>query len=124
MHEPNGLNADAIRPPGKLVIVEKLKRRPVSQTPPASTKGAAGQHADHDLPGQGPLATATVNLGSESAVADNSRELGVHVPRVKNDAVAEVKFPLCDAAVQKSTAATGTSLMRSWRSVLRPATTA
>ncbi len=70
----------AIRTRGNPVIVEKVKRRPVSQTPAASTKGATGQHADHDLPGQGPLAdtTATVTLGSESAV-DNSREAGAEV---------------------------------------------
>ena len=48
---------------------------------------------------QGPLAdtTALANLGSESAVADNSRDPG----SMNNAAVAKVEFPLCDAAIRK-----------------------
>jgi hypothetical protein len=49
----------------------KAKRRPVSQTPAASMQPAVQQPAAYNLPSQGPLATATVNLGSESAVAEN-----------------------------------------------------
>jgi hypothetical protein len=46
---------------------------------------------------QGPLADtpATVNFRSESAAPETSRELGA------NDHSMEIKFPLCDAAVQK-----------------------
>ena len=62
----------------------------------ASTSGAVPQ-------GQGPLADtpATVKVGGESAAADTSGELGVNGHSRKNAAPAEVKFPLCDAAVQK-----------------------
>jgi len=62
----------------------------------ASTSGAVPQ-------GQGPLAdtTATVNVRSESAAADTSGEPGANGYSMKNAALAEIKFPLCDAAVQK-----------------------
>ena len=62
----------------------------------ASTSGAVPQ-------GQGPLADtpATVKVGSESAAADTSGELGANGYSMKNAALAEIKFPLCDAAVQK-----------------------
>jgi hypothetical protein len=71
--------------------MDKVKRRPVSQTPAASTQPAVQQPAAYNLPRQGPLATATVNLGSESAVAENSREPSANAYSMKNDAVAEVK---------------------------------
>jgi hypothetical protein len=45
--------------------------------------------------------TAVVNPGSEVAVADKSREPGVNTDSMKNDAVVEIKFPRCDAAVRK-----------------------
>ena len=57
-----------------------------------------------DVPqGQGPLTdtTATVNIRSDSAVADTSGEVGANGFNMKNAAIAEIKFPLCDAAVQK-----------------------
>ena len=62
----------------------------------ASTSGAVPQ-------GQGPLADtpATVNVRSESAAADTSGELGANGYSMKNAALAEIKFPLCDAAVRK-----------------------
>ena len=78
-----------------------VKRRPMSEASAARTQAAVQQPADHDLPRQGPLATATVNVGSKSSVADNSQELGADAYSMKNDAVAELQFPLCDAAVQK-----------------------
>ncbi len=43
---------------------------------------------------------ATVNLGSESAVANNSREPGTDARSIKDAVIAEVKFPRCDAAVR------------------------
>ena len=62
----------------------------------ASTSGAMPQ-------GQGPLAdtSATVNVRSESAAADTSGEPGANGYSTKNAALAEIKFPLCDAAVRK-----------------------
>ena len=62
----------------------------------AGTSGAVPQ-------GQGPLADtpATVKVGSESAAADTSGDPGVNGHSGKNAALAEIKFPLCDAAVQK-----------------------
>ncbi len=62
----------------------------------ASTSGAVPQ-------GQGPLADtpATVNVRSESAAADTSGELGANGYSMKNAALAEIKFPLCDAAIRK-----------------------
>ena len=45
------------------------------------------------------LAAATVNVRSESAAADTSGEPGAN--GLKNAAPAEVKFPLCDAAIRK-----------------------
>ena len=53
-----------------------VKRRPMSEASAARTQAAVQQPADHDLPRQGPLTTATVNVGSKSSVADNSQELG------------------------------------------------
>ena len=53
-----------------------------------------------DVPqGQGSL--ATVEVGSDSAAADTSGEPGAFGYGMKNAAPAEIKFPLCDAAVQK-----------------------
>jgi hypothetical protein len=53
-----------------------------------------------DVPqGQGSL--ATVKVGSESAAADTSGEPGAIGYSVKNVARAEIKFPLCDAAVRQ-----------------------
>ena len=62
----------------------------------ASTSGAPQ--------GQGPLAdiTTTVNVRSESAAADTSGEPGANGYSIKNAALAEIKFPRCDAAVRKS----------------------
>jgi hypothetical protein len=76
-------HADAKPRPAKFTIVETIKRRAMSRPLEASTNDAAAAAAS-DVPGPGPLAdtTATVNLGSESAAAD-------------------IKFPLCDAAVGK-----------------------
>ena len=74
MSTPMAFSADTKPTQGKAVTVHKVKRRPVSQTPAASTQPAVQQPAAYNLPSQGPLATATVNLGSESAVAENSRE--------------------------------------------------
>jgi hypothetical protein len=58
------------------------------------------KHVTH---AQGSLAEtiAVANPGSEVAVADKSREPGVNVDSMKNDAAGEVKFPRCDAAVRK-----------------------
>jgi hypothetical protein len=72
-----------------------LKRHlspPLAPPPKASTHGAVRQ-------GHEPLAdtTATVNVRSESAI---SREPGTNAYRMTNAAVAEVKFPRCDAAVR------------------------
>jgi hypothetical protein len=69
----------------------------------AQPNDAVPQPADYNLPGQGPLAdaTGTVNLGSESVVADTSREPGANIYSMKNAAHAEIKFPRCDAAVRK-----------------------
>ena len=53
-----------------------------------------------DVPqGQGSL--ATVEVGSNSAAADTSGEPGAFGYGMKNAAPAEIKFPLCDAAVRK-----------------------
>jgi hypothetical protein len=73
----------------KNVIVEKTKRQPMSRP---VTKGTVRQAADYNLPDRGPLAdaTATINPGSESAVADISREHGM-----KNAALAEVSALRC-----------------------------
>ena len=62
----------------------------------ASTSGAVPQ-------GQGPLpdTPASVNVRSESAAADTSGVLGANGFSMKNAALAEIKFPLCDAAVGK-----------------------
>jgi hypothetical protein len=61
----------------------------------ARTSGAVPQ-------GQGPLADtpATVKVGSQSAAADSSGELAANRSS-ENAAPAEIKFPLCDAAIQK-----------------------
>jgi hypothetical protein len=61
----------------------------------ASTSGAVPQ-------GQGSLpdAPATVNVRSESAAADTSGALAAN-RLSKNPAPAEIKFPRCDASVQK-----------------------
>jgi hypothetical protein len=72
MHKSNDLNADAKLTRASQVIVEKIKRRSVGLRP-----FKTGTH------GSTAAATAADNLGSESAVA-------------------EVKFPLCDAAVRKT----------------------
>ena len=72
MHKSNDLNADAKLTRASQVIVEKIKRRPVVSKP--FKTGIHGSTA---------AAIAADNLGSESAVA-------------------EVKFPLCDAAVRKT----------------------
>lgn len=58
-----------------------------------STTGAVPQ-------GRGADAPATVNVGSESAAADTSGEIAAN-RLSKNAALPEIKFPLCDAAVQK-----------------------
>ena len=52
---------------------------------------------------RGPLANtpATVNVRSESAAADTSGEPGANGYSMKNAALAEIKFPRCDAAVRK-----------------------
>ena len=74
----------------------KLRASPPLAPPlKASTDGAMPQ-------GQGPLAdtTTTVNVRSESAAADTSGEPGANAYRMTNAAVAEVKFPRCDAAVR------------------------
>ena len=62
-----------------------------------STSGAVPQ-------GQGPLSdtAATVKVGSESAAAETSGEPGANVYSTKNAALAELKFPRCNAAVRKT----------------------
>ena len=62
----------------------------------ASTSGAVP-------PGQGSPAdtTGTVNVRGGSVAADTSGEPGARGHSVKNAALAEIKFPRCDAAVQK-----------------------
>ena len=99
-----------------------LKRHvspPLAPQLEASTSGAVPQ-------GQGPLAdtTATVNVRGESAAADTSGELGANGYNVKMPHPPKSNFRFATLQSRRSTAATGTSLMRSWRSVLRPATTA
>jgi hypothetical protein len=81
----------------KNVIVEKTKRQPMSRP---VTKGTVRQAADYNLPDRGPLAdaTATINPGSESALADNSRELDADA--CTKNANAEIEFPRCDAAIR------------------------
>jgi hypothetical protein len=93
---------DAIRRRAKAVVLPKFKRR----TPVRPLQGAQCavlQAGDHGSSDDGPKAdtTAIANTGSEIAVADNSWEPGVNAHGMKNAAVAEVKFPLCNAAVQK-----------------------
>jgi hypothetical protein len=63
------------------VVISKFKHPLPPQD--ASTNHGARQAADYDLP------------------ADNSREPGANACSMKNAAVAEVKFPRCDAAVRK-----------------------
>src|ERR1700731_259937 len=75
-----------------------LKRHvsaPLAPQLKARTSGAVPQ-------GQGPLADtpATVKVGSQSAAADSSGELAANRSS-ENAAPAEIKFPLCDAAIQK-----------------------
>jgi hypothetical protein len=103
MTTTNGLSADAKRTGRKAVVVEKVKRRHALSSLGARTQAPLPQVANCNLPGQGPPAdtTAHVNLGSESAVADNARDPSANARGVNNAAVAEVKFPLCDAAVAK-----------------------
>jgi hypothetical protein len=103
MTTTNGVSADAKRTRTKAVIVEKGRRRPVPGRLGASTQESVPQAVNNNLPRQGPFAdtTAPVNLGSESAVADNVRDPSTNARSVNNAAVAEVKFPLCDAAVRK-----------------------
>jgi hypothetical protein len=75
-----------------------LKRRAIPRWTPqreASTSGAVPQ-------GQGPLADApaTVNVRGESTAANSSGELAANRSS-ENAAPTEIKFPRCDAAVQK-----------------------
>jgi hypothetical protein len=76
----------------KTAVISKFKRL----TPPNVSASRAVP------PGEGPLAdtTATVNVRSESAAADTSEELGANGYSMKNAALAEIKFPRCDAAIQ------------------------
>ena len=87
----------------KPVIISNAKRGLVPRILGAVTQASAPLAANGNPPDQGPLAdtTAPVNLGRESAVADNSLNPNANPSSVNNGAVAEVKFPLCDAAVRK-----------------------
>ena len=75
-----------------------LKRHAIPRWTPqreASTSGAVPQ-------GQGPLpdAPATVNVRGESTAAASSGELAAN-RATENAAPTQIKFPLCDAALQK-----------------------
>jgi hypothetical protein len=70
--------------------------RPLAPQLKASTSGGVPQ-------GQRPLAytPATINVRSESAAANTSGEPGANSYSMKNDALAEIKFRRCDAALRK-----------------------
>jgi hypothetical protein len=96
-----GVETTSYRPIPRLMAKPEggLKRHvsaPLAPQLKAGTSGAVPQ-------GQGPLADtpATVKVGSESAAADTSGEPGGSSYSMTNAAAAEIKFPLCDAAVRK-----------------------
>ena len=71
MHKTNALNANAKRPWGKPVTMDKVKRRLMSQTPAASTQAAVQQAANCNAV-KFPRCDAAVRkrLGSEWELAD------------------------------------------------------
>ena len=78
-------------------------KRPASTGEFSSGKNGLDLHNGAVPQGQGPLADtpATVKVGSESAAADTLGKPGGNSYSMTNAAPAEIKFPLCDAAVQK-----------------------
>jgi hypothetical protein len=95
MHKTNDLNADAKQTRAKSVIVENVKRRPVSRTLGASTQAAVPQPADYNLSDQGSTAEAiasgldATNGNSEPApqttAGEDGRESHGRVRDVKID---------------------------------------
>ena len=85
----NGLSASTKQSRSKPVTVEKVKRRPAPSSLGDSTQAPV------------PKVANTPVTGIEDAVADNSRDPSANASSVSNAAVAEVNFPLCDAAVRK-----------------------
>ena len=71
-------------------------QRVAGSSPSAAGAEPLAQAADYISSDQG---ATTVARGSESALADNSRELDAD--DCTQNAGAEIKFPLCDAAVRK-----------------------
>ena len=84
----NGLNAYTKQSRSKAVTVVKDKRRHARSSLGESTQAPAPR-------------VANTLTRIESAAANNSREPGVNAYSIKNAALAEIKFPLCDAAVRK-----------------------
>ncbi len=82
----------------KFIVVEKVRRR-VLRPLEANAQDAVRQAADYTKVAD---TAATVTRGAESAVANNSRELvGIDAFNMKDAAAADIKFPLCDAAIRK-----------------------